>query len=48
VRFAGGDELDAAILLGVLHGYADRDDERMTKTVDAIARELADGPYVRR
>jgi GH15 family glucan-1,4-alpha-glucosidase len=48
VRFARADELDAGILLGVLHGYADRDDERMTKTVDAIARELADGSYVRR
>jgi GH15 family glucan-1,4-alpha-glucosidase len=48
VRFAGGDELDASILLGVLQGYAEADDERLRKTVDAIARELADGPYVRR
>jgi GH15 family glucan-1,4-alpha-glucosidase len=48
VRFAGGDELDAGLLLGVLHEYADRNDERMRKTVDAIARELADGSYVRR
>jgi GH15 family glucan-1,4-alpha-glucosidase len=48
VRFAGGDELDASLLLGVLHDYADREDERTKRTVDAVARELADGPYVRR
>jgi GH15 family glucan-1,4-alpha-glucosidase len=48
VRFAGGDELDASVLLAVLHGYAEPHDERIRKTVDAIGRELADGPYVRR
>jgi len=48
VRFAGGDELDASLLLAVLHHYADRDDARIRATVDAIARELANGPYVRR
>ena len=48
VRFAGGEELDASILLAVLHEYAEPADERMRSTVDAIARELADGPYVRR
>src|SRR5439155_20893074 len=48
IRFAGGDELDASLVLAVLHGYADANDERMRKTVDAIARELGDGPYVRR
>jgi GH15 family glucan-1,4-alpha-glucosidase len=48
VRFAGGDELDASLLLGVLHEYAEPTDERMKNTVDAVARELADGPYVRR
>jgi GH15 family glucan-1,4-alpha-glucosidase len=48
VRFAGGDELDASLLLGVLHDYTQQDDKRMRKTVDAVARELADGPYVRR
>ena len=36
------------MLLGILHGYADRNDQRMHKTVDAVARELADGPHVRR
>jgi GH15 family glucan-1,4-alpha-glucosidase len=48
VRLAGADELDASLLLGVLHEYSDRDDERMRKTVDAVRRELADGPHVRR
>ena len=48
VRFAGGNELDASVLLAVLHGYAEPHDERIRKTVDAIGRELTDGPYVRR
>ena len=48
VRFAGGDELDASVLLGVLHEYAPDNDERMRATVDAIDRELAEGPLVRR
>jgi GH15 family glucan-1,4-alpha-glucosidase len=48
VRFAGADELDASLLLGVLHGYAARDDRRMRKTVDAITRELTNGPLLRR
>jgi GH15 family glucan-1,4-alpha-glucosidase len=48
VRFPGADELDASLLLGILHAYADRDDQRMRKTIDAVRRELADGPYVRR
>jgi GH15 family glucan-1,4-alpha-glucosidase len=48
VRFAGAGELDASVLLGLLHGYSDDGDERMRSTVDGIARELADGPFVRR
>jgi GH15 family glucan-1,4-alpha-glucosidase len=48
VRFAGASELDASLLLASLHEYARRDDKRLRNTVDAIARELADGPYVRR
>jgi GH15 family glucan-1,4-alpha-glucosidase len=48
VRFAGGDELDASLLLAVLHRYADAGDERIEQTVEAIGRELADPPYVRR
>jgi GH15 family glucan-1,4-alpha-glucosidase len=48
VRFAGGDELDASVLLALLHRYAPPDDRRIRQTVDAIERELADGPFVRR
>jgi GH15 family glucan-1,4-alpha-glucosidase len=48
VRFAGARELDASVLLGVMHGYADPRDPRMRSTVDAIAAELADGRFVRR
>ena len=48
VRFAGGDELDASLLLAVLHQYSGAGDQRIGQTVDAIRRELADGPYVRR
>jgi GH15 family glucan-1,4-alpha-glucosidase len=46
-RYAGGDELDASVLLALIFGYGpDRD--RVTSTVEAIRRELAAGPYVRR
>jgi GH15 family glucan-1,4-alpha-glucosidase len=48
VRFAAGDELDASVLLGVLHGFSEPSDERMRATVAAIQRELADGPFVLR
>jgi GH15 family glucan-1,4-alpha-glucosidase len=48
VRCAGAHELDASLLLGVIHGYADPRDPRMRSTIDAIADELADGPFVRR
>jgi GH15 family glucan-1,4-alpha-glucosidase len=47
-RHAGTDELDAGLLLGVLFGYGDRHDGRLASTVDAIRRELADGPFVAR
>jgi GH15 family glucan-1,4-alpha-glucosidase len=48
VRFAGADEIDASLLLGVIHGYKSRGPERLPATVEAIRRELADGPYVHR
>ncbi len=48
VRFAGGDELDASLLLATLHQYPDPREERLRSTVDAIRRELADGPFVHR
>jgi GH15 family glucan-1,4-alpha-glucosidase len=48
VRFAGGDELDASLLLCFLQGYRDAADDRQRGTIEAIERELQDGPYVRR
>jgi GH15 family glucan-1,4-alpha-glucosidase len=47
-RSAGGSELDAAVLLGLLHGYARPGDPRMRATVDAVGRELRHGPFVAR
>ena len=43
-----GDELDAALLLMHEVGFLAADDPRFVATVDAIERELADGPYVYR
>jgi GH15 family glucan-1,4-alpha-glucosidase len=48
VRFAGSEELDASLLLGVLHDYQGGTTERLRSTVEAARRELADGPYVHR
>lgn len=48
VRAAGSDDLDAATLLALLHGYSDAGDHVMRATVDAVNHELRDGPYVRR
>jgi GH15 family glucan-1,4-alpha-glucosidase len=48
VRAAGSEELDASVLLASLLGYADPQSPRVTGTIDAIGRELRDGPYVRR
>jgi GH15 family glucan-1,4-alpha-glucosidase len=48
VRFAGGDELDASVLLGLLSGYGLPHSSRWTHTVDAIRRDLGFGPYVHR
>jgi GH15 family glucan-1,4-alpha-glucosidase len=47
-RFAGSDELDASILLGLLAGYGDPTSTRWRGTVAAVRRELTHGPYVRR
>ncbi len=46
-RYAGGEELDASVLLALIFGYGD-DLERTASTVDAIQHELAEGLYVRR
>ena len=46
VRWAGADELDAALLMAAFVGC--HDDERAARTVDAVRRELGDGPFVHR
>jgi GH15 family glucan-1,4-alpha-glucosidase len=48
VRSAGSSELDASLLLGVLLAYGDARDERWAGTIEAVRRELADGPFVQR
>ncbi|MFF8019340.1 glycoside hydrolase family 15 protein [Streptomyces sp. NPDC007929] len=48
VRSAGGDEVDASLLLGLLHGYRPPDDPRMRGTLTAVQQALQDGPYVHR
>jgi GH15 family glucan-1,4-alpha-glucosidase len=48
VRYAGTEELDASLLLGVLHGYESTPESRSRDTVAAIGRELAHGPYLLR
>jgi GH15 family glucan-1,4-alpha-glucosidase len=48
VRAAGGEELDAALLLGVLLGYESVDPSRPAATVDAVRRELGHGPLLSR
>ncbi len=44
----GSNELDASLLLLPLLGFLPADDERIRKTVLAIADELSDGPFVYR
>ena len=46
--YAGTDDLDAAVLLAGRTGYLSGDDPRFTQTIDAVRRELADGPAVYR
>ena len=48
VRFAGSEELDASLLLGVLFGYGESSQARLATTVDAVRRELGQGPFVHR
>jgi GH15 family glucan-1,4-alpha-glucosidase len=47
-RVAGGDELDASLLLAVLAHYDRAEMSRLVGTVDAVRRELSRGPLVRR
>jgi GH15 family glucan-1,4-alpha-glucosidase len=48
VRRAGSDELDASVLLGALLAYGDPRSDRWAGTIEAVHRELAHGPFVRR
>jgi GH15 family glucan-1,4-alpha-glucosidase len=48
VRHAGSDELDASLLLGMLLSYGDPGSDRWAGTIEAVRRELQDGPFVRR
>ncbi|MEX2194241.1 MAG: glycoside hydrolase family 15 protein [Thermoleophilaceae bacterium] len=48
VRSADSSELDASLLLGVLFSYGHAKSERWVGTIDALRRELAHGPFVRR
>jgi GH15 family glucan-1,4-alpha-glucosidase len=48
VRHADGDELDASLVLGVLFSYGDARADRWAGTIDALRRELMQGPFVRR
>jgi GH15 family glucan-1,4-alpha-glucosidase len=48
VRAAGSEDLDASVLLASQVGYADPAGPRMLGTLDAIDRELRDGPFVKR
>jgi GH15 family glucan-1,4-alpha-glucosidase len=48
VRSADEEDLDASLLLAVLAGYDDPRSQRLVATVDAVARSLREGPFVRR
>ncbi|HYJ60537.1 MAG TPA: glycoside hydrolase family 15 protein, partial [Actinomycetota bacterium] len=47
-RAAGNSELDASVLLGARLGYGDPAGERFAGTVEALRRELGDGPLIHR
>jgi GH15 family glucan-1,4-alpha-glucosidase len=47
-REAGREELDASLLLGVLLGYDAGRPDRLSRTVEAIRRELGSGPLLSR
>jgi GH15 family glucan-1,4-alpha-glucosidase len=47
-RAVGVDEVDASLLLGVICGYGGGDADRLSSTVEAVRRQLAYGPFVRR
>ena len=47
-RHAGGEELDASLLLGILLGYEGQDPSRLAATVTALRRDLGRGPLLSR
>jgi GH15 family glucan-1,4-alpha-glucosidase len=47
-RHAGGEALDASVLLGVLLGYGAEDPARLAATVNVLRRDLGRGPLVHR
>ena len=47
-RQAGGEDLDASLLLGILFGYDAPDPRRLRSTVDALRRELGRGSLLSR
>lgn len=48
VAYYGGQEIDACLLLLPIVGFLPADDPRMSRTIDAIERELMEGGLVRR
>jgi GH15 family glucan-1,4-alpha-glucosidase len=48
VLHPGSDELDASVLLAARFGYAGGEDERFLATIDAVRRELGNGPFLYR
>ena len=47
-RSSESDELDASVLLGLLSGYGSASSTRWASTVEAVARGLGHGPFLRR
>jgi GH15 family glucan-1,4-alpha-glucosidase len=47
-RWAGGEDLDASLLLGILFGYDGPDPSRLSSTVDALRHELGRGSLLSR
>ena len=48
VAYAGGEGVDASILLGARFGYFERGDERFARTIAALRAELGEGPFLYR
>jgi GH15 family glucan-1,4-alpha-glucosidase len=48
VRMPGSSEVDAGLLMLLLHGYTDAADARTLGTIEAVRRELGSGPFLAR